>query len=379
MKILHVSPSFYPAVAFGGPIFSTRAITDGVAANPAISVQVLTTDVADPNSKARLHLDQNPAKFESGCSVRYCRSLAGTSISAELLWRLVKEIRSADVVHLTGPYNFPVMPTLLLCRLFGKALVWSPRGGFQATAQWKAAPKRRVKDFFEKLCGVLRPRSLVLHVTAEVEAETSRRNLGNVSSAQIPNAIDVPADLPERNWRPKWMLRLAFLSRIHPKKGLEVLFEALADLPEHVVLDIYGDGDADYLVTLQSKASELGIAHRTSFKGHVNGAQKSRAFTDCDLFVLPTHSENFGIVVAEALAHGTPVITTFNAPWEGLEKENCGRWVEASKDAIAAAIVDLVGLDLAEIGIKGRDWIRRDFSTPGMVRRFLELYRSMQT
>jgi glycosyltransferase involved in cell wall biosynthesis len=376
LHILHVSPSFYPAIAYGGPIFSTKAITDGISRSAGFTLEVLSTDTADPNSGQQLDLPENPMTLPAGYAVRYCRSRPGTSISAALLWRLWGAVRRADVVHLTGPYNFPVIPTLIACRMTGTPLVWSPRGGFQATAQWSGAPKQRMKNVFEKLCGKLRPRGLVLHVTSEVEATTSVRNLGDVACALIPNAIDIPDNLPERAWQPEGRLRLGFLSRVHPKKGLDLLIAALEALPDHVTLDIYGDGDHVYIEGLRADIAARGLSARVAFHGHVEGSAKSAALTNCDLFILPTYSENFGIVVAEALAHGTPVVTTHGAPWTKIEIEDCGRWTEISAQALAKAITALDGADLEAMGCRGRALMLRDFSTVGMVRRFEELYQS---
>jgi glycosyltransferase involved in cell wall biosynthesis len=377
LRILHVSPSFYPAIAYGGPIYSTKAITDGIARSPGFSVNVLSTDTADPNSKARLDLSENTLMMPQGYQVRYCRSLAGGSVSLGLLLHLWTEIRRADLVHLTGPYNFPVIPTLLLCRLNGKPLVWSPRGGFQATAQWSGTPKRRTKDAFEKLCAALAPRRMAFHVTAPEEAEASSRNFPGVHCALIPNAVDMPITVPARTWRPDGRLRLAFLSRLHPKKGLDILLAALADLPAHVTLEVYGDGEATHVDALKAKIAQDGLTNRVRFHGSVHGEAKTRAFVECDLFVLPTHSENFGIVVAEALAHGTPVITTVNAPWNGLELHGCGLWTKATAPALAEAVRALENADLAAMGERGRAWMDAEFSSASMITQFEWLYRDM--
>ena len=170
---------------------------------------------------------------------------------------------------------------------------------------------------------------------------------------------------------------MAFLSRLHPKKGLDILLPALADLPGYVTLDIYGDGEPAYLGELRSQVERRGLQARVQFRGPVSGVANTTAFTECDLFILPTHSENFGIVVAEALAHGTPVITTSGAPWAGLEREGCGRWTEISTAALVQAIADLDRADLPTMGARGRDWMMRDFSTSGMVGQFEKLYRQL--
>lgn len=377
IRIVHVSPSFYPARAYGGPIFSTKAITDGIACTPGLEVEVLSTDTANPNNRERLELPENPMELPLGYSVRYCRSIAGTSISIELVRRLWRAVHRADVVHLTGPYNFPVLPTLLFCRLTGTPLVWSPRGGFQATAQWSGAPKRRIKCVFENLANLLRPRHMVFHVTAEVEAETSSHNFPKVGTVLIPNAIEIPETVPHRDWQPRRLLRLAFLSRVHPKKGLDLMIPALASLPEHVTLEIYGDGEPAYINKLKQRIDTAGLTGRVRFHGMVSGEAKTRALINCDVFILPTHSENFGIVVAEALAHGTPVITTHGAPWPGIEIEGCGRWTAISSQALVAAVAKLDGADLASMGARGRAWMIREFSTDLMVKRFETLYRDL--
>lgn len=377
LRILHVSPSFYPALAYGGPIFSTKAITDGIAGTAGFEVEVLSTDTADPNTRKRLELPKNPMILPPGYPVRFCRSLAGTSISLELLCRLWGAVQRADVVHLTGPYNFPVIPTLLICRLTSTPLIWSPRGGFQATAQWSHAPKRRIKNAFEKLCGALVPHSMVLHVTSPLEAETSSRNFPGKDCVLIPNAVDIPEALPTRTWRKDGRLRLAFLSRVHPKKGLDILIPALAALSDHVTLEIYGDGDPTYLAELHRHVAQLRLDKRVTFHGLVKDDAKTLAFTECDLFVLPTHSENFGIVVAEALGHGTPVITTVNAPWEAMEMKGCGLWIEATTSALVTAISTLERNDLAAMGAIGRDWMKTDFSTDRHTQKFKDLYRAV--
>jgi glycosyltransferase involved in cell wall biosynthesis len=106
----------------------------------------------------------------------------------------------------------------------------------------------------------------------------------------------------------------------------------------------------------------------------VDGAEKAAAFARADLFVLPSHSENFGIVVAEALAHGVPVLTTHATPWQDLNRHGCGRCIDLPRTDLAAEIAALAAGDLAAMGARGRSWVRRDFSTAAMVDAFADLY-----
>lgn len=365
MKILHVVLTFYPATYWGGPIWSTKAICDGIAALENTELRVLTSDAAGPKLSDRVVPPVLPY------TVHYARRIGGHCISPGLLARLPGGIQWADVVHVTGTYNMPTLPSFVLARAMGKPVVWSPRGALQATEDWPDAPHQWIKQGFEHIANALRPRDAVLHVTAPQEARQSVRRLGAIARAIIPNAVDVPAAIPHRAASQE-KCRLMFLSRLHPKKGLEILIDAVAHLPPEFTLDIYGAGDAAYTKMLQLRAALSN--GRIRLHGHVDGAEKAAAFARADLFVLPSHSENFGIVVAEALAHGVPVLTTQATPWQDLNRRGCGRCIDLSRTDLAAEIAALAAGDLAEMGARGRRWVRRDFSTAAMVDAFADLY-----
>ena len=95
------------------------------------------------------------------------------------------------------------------------------------------------------------------------------------------------------------------------------------------------------------------------------GAEKIAEMRRADALVLPTHSENFGFAVAEALVVGTPTITTKGAPWEGLETHGCGWWTDVEVASLRAALADCAARsreELAEMGVRGRDWMLADFT-----------------
>lgn len=368
MKILHVAPSFYPATWWGGPIWSTKAICDGINRAPGLDLRVLTTDAASPDRSDRIVPAHLPYRTD------YTWRVAGHSIAPAMISLLPNAVGWADVVHLTGTYNFPTLPTLTLARVLGKPVVWSPRGALQATENWDAAPNKRRKAVFEKIAQRVRPENTVLHVTSYAEEAQSVTRLPGIDTAMIPNCVDIPApfDRPKRSHSG---LRLLYLGRLHPKKGIELLIDAMHRLPETTTLDIYGTGSADYVRWLRDLASAFGA--RICFKGHAEGTVKADAFANADLFVLPSHSENFGIVVAEALAHAIPVITTTATPWTDLERMRCGRCINLSDDTLSATIADLSRADLGAMGQRGRDWMRRDFSPQAMTTAFAALYRSL--
>ena len=365
MKILHVAPSFYPATYWGGPIWSTKAICDGIAADPAFELRVLTTDAAGSRVSQRVVPAQMPYQ------VHYARRDMGHSGSYALLAAMPAAISWADVVHLTGTYSAPTLPCLAISRRLNRPLVWSPRGALQATQDWDAVPRRRSKRGFARLAGLLLPARTVLHVTSDAEAQASLAQMPRVRSVTIPNAIQIP-DVPNRH-RTGGPLRLMFLSRLHPKKGIERLLAAMPHLRDHCTLDIYGTGEASYLQTLRDQARGLPVR----FHGHVDGRAKSAAFADADIFVLPSYSENFGIAIAEALAHAVPVLTTDATPWQAVVRQGCGTIIDARHGDLVTALNEMAAMDLPTMGRRGRRWMARDFAPDAMHKAFAALYRQL--
>jgi glycosyltransferase involved in cell wall biosynthesis len=208
-------------------------------------------------------------------------------------------------------------------------------------------------------------RADLIHATSEIEYGEIRALGFKAPVAIIPNGIDLP-DLPVS--RPTASQRtLLFLSRIHPKKGGDRLLHAWQQL-QHVHPDwrvrIVGHGEPSHERELRKLVHALQL-ERVDFSGPLYGAEKSKAYFEADVFVLPTHSENFGMVVAEALAHGCPVVVSKGAPWAGVQEERCGWWVEPDIDALT----EMLGSALSEtpralsaMGARGRTWMQRDFS-----------------
>lgn len=379
MKILHVVPSYYPATYWGGPIFSVYALNNALARLPDVALTVLTTDTAGPQVKERLDRIGLTGLYPDQ-EVIIARRIAGASVSPGLLRRLPGLVRRADVVHLTATYSFPTLPTLLCCRLFDKPLVWSPRGAIQDAHEWEGARRRGLKRWWERLCNLLiRPGKVIAHTTSERERVATQARVPRATAVVVPNGVDIPDLPPRREWLPDRRLRLMYLGRLSPKKGIENLLEAMRLLNDSdVSLTIYGGGDADYLARLKLQAEQLGLPDGlVSFAGHVDGAEKEAAFSVSDVCVVPSHTENFCMVVAEALAHGVPVIASRGTPWAKLEKNRCGLWVENSPEALAQAIIKIRGMGLGEMGARGRDWMMREFSWDALAKEMQGIYRSL--
>ncbi len=370
MKVLHVVPSFYPAFNYGGPITSVYELCAGLV-RQGCEVRVLTTDangigaVLDVAKKA-------PIVLPPGISVRYCRRIFRHSVSPQLARLLASSIGWADVVHLTGVYNFPTFPTLAACRWMGKPLVWSPRGALQ---RWENSRRSSLKFAWEGVCRRLAPEGMVLHVTSEQEAAESVARFPTAYPTVIPNGVELPQFFEHRN--NSGQLRLLFLGRIDRKKGIENLLAAVQRL-RHLdplwILTIAGSGDASYTAGLQEQVRPLGLVENVRFAGEVRGQAKSDLFAASDLAVFPSYTENFAMVVAEALAHAVPVIASKGTPWSGVEAHGCGLWVENDPATLAAAIERMSTMPLREMGIRGRQWMEAEFNWETVAREMLRLY-----
>jgi glycosyltransferase involved in cell wall biosynthesis len=379
LKILHVSPAFFPATYWGGPIFSVASLCRALASN-GTELRVLTTDSAGPSASDRIDpAAQRSYPLGHGVAISYCRRLAGVSVSPGLLARLLPLVTWADLVHLTGTYSFPTIPTLLACRLLRKPLVWSPRGALQATQEWAGATNRPAKRLWEQVCSsILGNARCTLHVTSVEEEKASLARVRVRMAKVIRNGVEVPAALAPRPWTPDGRLRLLFLGRLDPKKGIENLLHALASLRDpSISLSICGTGDPGYVSHLERLAASLPVAPRTRFHGHVDGERKTDAFATADICVAPSHNENFCMVVAESLAHAVPVIASTGTPWARLAERGCGRWVDNSPESLARAIAEMRKERLAEMGSRGRKWMQEEFGWDAVAREMRELYRAL--
>lgn len=373
-RILHVIPTFFPATYWGGPVFSTKAICDGVAANSKYEIRVLTTDAAGTKTTDRLNTKNNPRNFPAGYSVFYAKRVAGKSISIEFMLRLFEEIHWADIVHLSGVYSFPSLPTLLLARILNKPVVWSPRGALQASAEWPRNRRRFLKIAFEKIARNFAPKSTHLHTTSQIESKLSIQRMPGFRATVIPNSVSLPERIPPRERSHTSETNLLFIGRLHKKKGLDLLLLVLSDLPEEFVLNIYGAGEKKYVASLKLQVIALKLENRVTFNGHVDGEEKESAFTKADIFVLPSFSENFGIVIAEALGRGLPVVVSRATPWSQVEDYGCGHWLPLERIDWVNAIIHLSDGNMTEMGERGRLWMLNEYSPLPIAEKMMALY-----
>jgi glycosyltransferase involved in cell wall biosynthesis len=358
MKILQIVPSFHPAHVYGGPIESVYQLCRHLA-QQGHDVRVLTTNangrrrVLDVDTVSDIRLD--------GFRVRYTPRFAGDSVAPALIRHLPSYIRWADVVHVTAVYSFPVIPALMTSALLGRPVVWSPRGAFQ---RWVGTRRARIKTIWERICWSVCPNRLVLHFTSEMEAAESSRRCPRLPAAIVPNGVQLCATV--RHAPGKGILRLLFLGRLDAKKGIENLIDSCVLLTRTSdiawSLTVAGAGEEEYAQMLRVRIRDAGMIHRVELRGHVAGAEKAALFEAADVLLVPSHTENFGMVVAEALAHEVPVIASRGTPWERLEGVGCGLWTSNDPESLALAIRQIATMSRREMGERGRRWMEAEFS-----------------
>lgn len=280
------------------------------------------------------------------------------------------------LLHVHGLWRMPNVYPGRAAKRYGAPLVLSPRGMLGAAAlQFSSNQKKIFWHLFQQRA--LRPVTC-FHATASLELDDIRAFGLRAPVAIIPNGIDVQdAPATERSTAPRQVLHLG---RIHPKKGIDRLLRAWAQLERERdgwELRIVGPSEGGHAEVLQQLAAELALTN-VRFEGPLHGEAKAAAYSKASVFVLPTLHENFGMVVAESLAQGTPVISTVGAPWQGLVRERCGWWVEQGPDPLTAALREAMALSdeaRAEMGARGRAWMRRDFSWNVIAQKMDRLYR----
>ena len=320
------------------------------------------------------HPSQNPVMVANARVYFISASLFG---GMKKKWcRLLDEIHP-DIVHINGCWMPQCACAQRWAQQKGYRVVLSPHGMLEPWIMARHYWTRKVPALrlYQKQAVV---RADYLHATAMSERDNLLKLGYNDKIAVIANGIEVDKVVMKSSWERTG--KILFLSRIHVKKGVHFLIEAFAALKAHEMgyeVLMAGEGEQTYKEELMQLATRLGVDAQVHFIGGVYGNEKWKLFREADVFVLPTYSENFGIVVAEALASGTPVITTKGTPWQELETCSCGWWTEVGADAIVQALSDFLqktDIELELMGRNGRHLVEEKYSSRKMAQDMLKLY-----
>jgi glycosyltransferase involved in cell wall biosynthesis len=326
LRILFVVQVFYPSQA-GGPANSVYWIAKHLDKSQFEPV-IVSGDLGLGEEIERDEWMNN----EAG-EVIYV-STGGQKNSIRQTLVALRRLASVDIVQLSSLFYPPSLFIGMAARMMGKPVLWSTRGELGEPEFSRVSPrqKRGAVKLLRSMGG-----RVLFHSTGEPETREIREKLGAVEVIEIPNFIELSPQEPEGT-----LDYILFIGRIHQKKGLENLFEALSKsgrfLTSGMNLKIAGTGERAYEQSLVELAERLGLASRIEFLGAVTGREKQQLYAGARFTVMPSFNENFGMVVLESLAQNTPVIASTGSPWAVLEEEKIGIWTENSPAPLAAAI-----------------------------------------
>jgi glycosyltransferase involved in cell wall biosynthesis len=388
MKILHVIPSIAPVR--GGP---SQAIIEMVRVleNQGVEAMIATTN---DNGLTLLDVPTNDWLRYQGVLVRFfprfspsqnsVREFAFSATFTQWLWHHVQDY---DLIHVHAIFSYPSTVAMAIARLRGIPYIVRPLGQL---CHWSLLQSAQKKQIYLKLIERSNLDSCQgLHLTSSQEqTEISLLKL-RCPSFVIPHGLHISQPLKDASQQLRTHFQLPpdapivlFLSRLHPKKGLEYLIQALAKLPDQqFTFVIAGNGDKLYEEKIQRCLQEYNLRERTILTGFVEGELKQLLLQGADLFALTSHSENFGVSVLEALAAGTPVLVTQGVALSTeVEKHALGYVVPQEVNAITNALLKHFQLSEQQKLIlrqKAHKFVLENYTWDKIARNLLQMYQAI--
>ncbi len=374
MKILHVIPTI--ALEHGGPSHGVRMMATACAAR-GLEVEVAATSFGTPQG----HEDPRRVWTYEEQAVRYRLfprvTGSGWNLSLPLTRWLYASAGHYDVLHVHAPFSYPSLAACSAARYRRVPYVYRTLGTMDPWSlrhrAWKKWP------YYQLLEKRNLRAAAVVHVTSEME----RQALDDLGFGARTCAIGYGVQLPRAVQRSaSETLRILFIGRLHPIKGLPVLLDAVAKLPDMSGrawrLDIGGGGDDAHRAELEAQARSLGIAARVRFFGFVHGDEKARLLADSDVFVLPSHHENFGLAALEAMGVGLPAVVSDGVALSSeIDAAGAGiRFRDGDAGGLAAALGRYLDPTVrARAGERARGLVQERFTVEAMAGALERMYR----
>jgi len=374
MNILHVIPSYKPAYVYGGPIYSSSALCEQLVAE-GHKVTVVTTTA---NGKEELNVQQGVVQQVDGVDTIYFKRLTKdhTHFSPALISYLYRNIKKYDAVHIHSWWNLVSIFTLLVCYVRRVRPVVSPRG--MLSDYILETNHNFQKKIIQKVVGDPLLSKVKFHATSLAEVHEIKKMYPASQVAEIFNFVTVPEGaVAPKTVQPK--IRFVFLSRIDPKKGLELLFKALSMVSFPYELTIAGPYKEDYLEQLKTLTREYGIDQHITWVGPVYGDAKFKLLRDHDVMVLTSHNENFANIVIESLAMGTPVLISNMVGLSTYISDNQLGWISGIDPQHIKEVLEQVYAErdkLPAMSAAAPVLMQRDFDRSRLVNKYIELYKS---
>jgi len=386
MRALHVIPSLSPK--HGGPSMALPAMARALAA-AGLEVDVATTDDDGPGCRMKDVPHAVPVQHEGFRVFYFPKQSEFYKLSLPLLRWLVRHVADYDVVHVHTVFSFATLAAGWSCRLLRVPFIVRPLG---VLSSWGMANRRRwVKGLsFSLLDKPVLNRAAALHYTSTQERDDAARLGLRAEPKVIPLGFDLAAvqSLPPSSvfheTFPQAQSRemVLYLSRLDPKKNVEALLEAFALLRSEAVLVIAGSGEAEHVAHLQQRSQQLGLTERVIWAGHLEGVVKMSAFAAASVYVLPSHSENFGIALLEAMTAGLACVSTEGVALAAeAALEGAVVLSRTEPEPLARALEDLLNYPARRrvLGAQAARLARERYSAKAMAAGLKQMYENCRT
>lgn len=373
MKVLHVIPSLVNA---SGPTHSFLSLTRNLA---LLGVEVSIAYLAN-----RL---PNQICPQTNGEIIACRAIRPMhwGYSPELKHELEARIDTFDLIHIHSLWLYPDLISSSLASRNGIPYIIRPAGSLEPEALTHRAGIKRL--YFQLIERKVIDRAAFIHATSRQE-KFSIDSLGFAPECKVlPNGIEPDnfAKLPSRAEARRFFgipadtPTLVYLGRFHHIKGIDILPEVIAGLRKRfptIKLVMAGPLNTPYARKFQDQIAQADLSAHIQFVGEVQGEQKELVLRAADLLLLPSRSENFGVVVAESLASGTPAITSDQTPWEILRAKNIGDWIPRDTSQWTEAITNRLADKQWSYGVgeRTRQVAFEEFSWSKIAEKTYELY-----
>ncbi len=385
IKLLQITAAYKPAYIYGGPTMSVGKLCEAIAVTTDVKIEVFTTTA---NGQSELPVLVNQPIFVDGVKVTYFERITKdhTHFSPALLLALRRKIKAhgANIVHIHAWWNLVSIFSCSIAKWYNIPVILSPRGMLTNYT----ANNRNVgfKSIIHTAIGKRLLKYCHIHVTSEKEKEDVLSIIQPKSITVIPNLVSFPAYDQEiihhqQKENKEEPFKLIFLSRVEEKKGLELLFEAVAGLPFNWQLTIAGTGEEAYVSSLKNKVTNLKLTKMINWVGQVNNDDKFKLMANHHLLVLTSYNENFANVVIESLSVGTPVLLSDQVGLATYIKEKELGWVtnltiKNIKETITTSYQD--ESKRKRIRESAPQLIENDFESSNLIQKYVTLYQQVK-
>lgn len=378
MKILFIVPSYKPAYIYGGPIVSVARLAESLV-QIGHSVTVYTTTA---NGRTELDMPLKEPVMMDGVQVKFFKRITKdhTHVSPSLWKATWSTVDEYDAVHIHSWWNFLIMGASLICTMKGVRPVLSPRG---MLCEYIFNSKNQLKKkVLHNVIGKYLLSKTYLHVTSQVEWNDCLRLNDSWRGGLIHNIVDLPY-LPEKKEQSKTggVFTISFLSRIDPKKGLDILLHALSGVNFNYRLRIAGSGEEAYVQKMKKIISNNGMEDKVEWVGWKGSQEKFAFFAESDLFALTSHNENFAVVVIESLSVGTPVLVSEHVGLAKYVQDKRLGWVTGigSVEEVRTNLQQAYHSREDRHRIRGQavEIIRQDFDEAKLATDYVDMYRNV--